>query len=152
MERFWSKATIGSPNECWQWNGARQSAGYGIFYFGKPTTAHRVAYILSGGEIPPDHDICHACDNKLCVNPAHLFAGTRSANVQDSIGKGRFRFLRGRRGEENNNSALTEKEVLEIRKLYDPTNNHGYRTLAKMFGVSHPTIMRVVKRITWTHI
>ena len=69
---------------------SRDAAGYGTFGFdGKVRKAHRVAYILTFGEIPEGHHILHSCDNPACVNPAHLRPGTRADNMQDALKRGR---------------------------------------------------------------
>lgn len=55
-----------------------------------PRYAHRAAWELAHGRPVPDGmDVCHSCDVRHCVNPAHLFIGTAKDNIQDSIRKGR---------------------------------------------------------------
>ena len=74
---------------CIEWAGTRNNAGYGMLYLnGRDHLAHRVAYVLNNnaaiGQV-----IMHSCDNPVCVNPAHLSAGSHSDNMQDMHSKGR---------------------------------------------------------------
>ena len=78
-DRFWAKAAIAGPEECWEWTGGRRN-GYGYY---KTSRAHRVAYELSTGEIPGDLYADHICRNRLCVNPAHLRLATAKQNSEN---------------------------------------------------------------------
>ncbi len=86
-ERFWGKALVGDPGDCWEWNAARTGPGYGAFWLsGRTQLAHRVAYELEVREIPEGLDIDHLCRNRGCVNPAHMEPVTRGENVLRGVG------------------------------------------------------------------
>jgi len=77
-------------DECWEWNGTIQNTGYGAKWIkGKQFHTHRLAYAWANGPIPNGMCVCHKCDNKICVNPGHLFLGTQTDNLQDMCRKGR---------------------------------------------------------------
>jgi hypothetical protein len=71
--RFWSKVDIKSKDECWTWKAFIHPDGYGKFCLnGKMIGAHRMAYILTHGEIEDGLVVMHTCDIKPCCNPYHL--------------------------------------------------------------------------------
>lgn len=94
---FWAKVNkfgeipkhVPSVGRCWMWTACTQG-NYGKFaLFIKPVAAHRVAYMLFRGEIPRGMFVLHKCDVPLCVRPSHLYIGTHSDNMRDSVNKKR---------------------------------------------------------------
>ena len=91
-EAFWSRVKIAGPDECWEWQGKRQKKGYGQLPFTswENRKAHRYSYYLNiDKNFDRSLDVCHSCDNPPCVNPNHLWLGTRKDNLKDMLTKGR---------------------------------------------------------------
>jgi hypothetical protein len=97
-QKFWSNVDKNGPipthapklGRCWMWTGCDSANGYGRFNIGSThSQAHRWIYEQINGSIG-DLDCCHHCDNRKCVRPSHLFAGTRMDNMRDCSEKGRF--------------------------------------------------------------
>jgi HNH endonuclease len=80
VERFWSKVEF--TDDCWHWMGLRNGDGYGRFWIGKCSiAAHRAAYELLVGPIPPGFTIDHLCRNPPCVRFDHLEPVTPGENT-----------------------------------------------------------------------
>lgn len=114
-ERFEAKF-IPEPNTgCWLWFGATTYNGYGRISLGlsekhRLTGSHQASWMIYKGNIPKGFHVLHSCDTPCCVNPYHLWLGTRTDNMQDCIKKGRFNL-----GEKSSQSKLTNTEVTKIR-------------------------------------
>src|ERR1039458_1684911 len=91
--RFHSKFQPVTESGCWIWMGAIAGGNYGSMRVTSTTTesAHRVAWKLYKGPIPDGIFVCHTCDVMACVNPSHLWLGTHTQNMRDSMAKGRNR-------------------------------------------------------------
>jgi len=82
---------INKTDGCWYWTGRERTKGYGGFTISnKECLAHRVSYEHFVGPIATGLFVCHRCDTPGCVNPAHLFLGTNSDNINDMYAKGRY--------------------------------------------------------------
>ena len=145
LQRFEQKVCPEPNSGCWLWMGAVSSSGYGNLKFGASyANAHRVAYELYVGHIPDGMQICHKCDVKLCVNPDHLFVGTRQDNMNDMVQKRRWQRENHPKAEKNGNAKLTISIANEIRD--DPRE---YRKIAKSYGIGTSTVCRIKRGVSW---
>jgi len=145
----WALKNHGNSNACLLWPFARKENGYGEVRMsdGSIQSVHRVAWLITFGRWPEPCAL-HHCDVPPCFNPRHLFEGTMGENNADRDRKGRNRVVRGER---HGQSVFTEEQIREIRAAYVPwVTTTGM--LAKKYGVSPGSILRIVRRESWAHV
>lgn len=130
--RFFEKVL--KTENCWLWTAAlRGKSGYGCMKVdGKVVDSHRLSWEIHFGKIPEGLLVCHTCDNRICVNPAHLFLGTQSDNMKDCLKKGRMFIPKGftfENGSKPANRLLSDSEVVDIKKAIV---NKGRKTLRQI--------------------
>lgn len=141
-KRFWALVKK-TESGCWFWQGGKRShEGYGLFVvtidtpYGRArlaVSAHRLAYTLVKGPIPPGLLLRHTCDHPPCINPDHTIPGTTLENSRDAMERNRFRARR----------KVSDAVVGEIRRLYFEAQM-TVGALAKRHGLSKPTVIRFV--------
>ena len=146
VNRFWEK--VDKSGECWNWTAAKRSTGYGcIKVAGRLISSHRFSYVLHFGDVPQGKIVCHNCDNRLCVRPDHLFAGSPLDNVRDMDSKGRCDRVCGER---STNAKLTDDKVQEI--LFLRQFGLTYKEISACVEVSHRSVEKVLCGHSWKHI
>lgn len=164
---FWSKVDRNGPvhptlgTACWVWTKGKTAFGYGQFMIARrATAAHRLAWELTHGAVPPARCVLHRCDNPPCCNPDHLFLGTRADNNADMVAKGRHRSVTGRFtgtrgtqrlcGTQNPHARLTDDGVREIRALR--AQGARIREIAARYGVAEITVHKILSGERWRHV
>lgn len=142
--RFWLKVDRRGPDECWLWNGSRDTKGYGRILVRKLVfRAHRaVCFWTHGAPTTKDKSFyCHSCDNPPCCNPRHLRWGTKADNASERNQKRRHWLAKdpkGQSGSKNPNAKLSLEEVQAIRVATGPQ-----RLIAKKFGCAQTQVSRI---------
>jgi len=144
IDRFWNKVKVLGHDDCWEWRGAIDGNGYGLFWYQKHQCGtHRWIYeYINKKTLPSNICVCHICDNPSCVNPWHLWEGTIEDNIKDRQQK-----HRQARGIVLNRAGLTQTDVLAIR-----ADNRFQKQIAQDYGVSQPTISYIKSRKNWQHL
>ena len=159
-DRFWSYVERREKNECWLWHGPVDSDGYGqIYWNGALVGAARLMLFFQGEDLSDGLCACHTCDNPPCVNPYHLFAGTKKDNYDDMVEKGRAVKACGDRngsrlhpesrlrGDAHPYAKLTTDNVIRIR-----SDSRSGAAIARELGLPRATVNNARRGKTWAHV
>jgi hypothetical protein len=130
---------------CWNWTGRLAENGYGRVSAPGGNAyhlAHRASYREFVGPIPSGLCVCHKCDNRRCINPEHLWLGTRDDNMKDMVAKNRSLV-----GEKHPNSRLDAELVRQIRE-----DAREYRAIAAEYGITFGMVGHIKLRRAWRHV
>lgn len=161
VDRFWDKVYILGYDDCWIWEGKVSSGGYGQIFLGSEShpqlqprcyvqVTHAAWYIYKGDWPSERVNVCHKCDNPICVNPRHLFLGTQANNLEDMRNKGRGFVPEAKIGSAHPLSRLSEEQIIKIRERRNCGETLTF--LAEVFEVSVSTIFRVVHRHSYKEV
>jgi hypothetical protein len=141
-------AKVNKTDTCWLWTSAVDSRGYTVFWYnGRNEVGHRMAYLIFKGYLPKEKYICHTCDNKLCVNPAHLWEGFPKENTKDMYNKGRnvpssIKTIIA--------AKLSPTQVHEIKDLL--TQGISQYKIAETYNISQSSISRIKRKESWKNL
>lgn len=125
---------VKNDSGCHIYSGPIAPNGYGTF--GGRKLAHWVSYEHFVAPIPKGKWVLHRCDVRDCVNPAHLFLGNATLNMQDALNKGRCK-----------SAKLTEEQVREIKR-----DARRAECIAAIYDVSPGSIRKIRNGLTWGHV
>ena len=121
---------------CIIWLGAGAGTGYGqVTIFKRSWYAHRLAFEVSNGPIPPGLCVMHKCDTRMCINPHHLTVGTHKENTRDMHSKGRGL------------AVMTYAMAKEVRLRV--ASGCSLTELAEELGISYFTLWNANSNRTW---
>jgi len=157
-DRLYKMSIVDTETMCWNWIGTLKGSDklrqYGSITVGsrldgtrKQMSAHRFSYRVFNGEIPIGLFVCHKCDNPKCINPKHLFLGTRQDNIDDRESKGRNKT---KTGEDSNLSKLNKTQVLLIRQLRQ--DGVPRKDIQKQLNIPYSQIKSILSYKSWKEI
>jgi len=146
LEQTLLATTLQTTDNCQLWQGTLYPSGYAkIHQNGVAYVGHRLLYTLHYGSIPEGKLILHNCDQRNCINPLHLRAGTSAENNQDTLERHNAPRAKGRK---HSSANLTETIVLEIRRQL--ALGVTPRQVSTLFTVPYKTIIAIRSRATWS--
>ena len=158
-QRFWSH--VNKTSSCWLWTGSKRNKGYGAFVWADrglivQGRAHRYSWELVHGKIPAGMCCLHRCDVPACVNPSHLWLGTKAENNRDMCAKGRhakapYSCVRNHTQKYVTGSAHHAAKITpEIaRKIRADKKSLSYSQLSKKYSLAIGNLWRIVNGVTW---
>lgn len=134
----------------WIFTGAGDGNGYGKVRVLMPDgqvwypKAHALSYLLHVGDLTERMDVCHICSFKRCINPEHLYLGTRTDNLLDSCEAGTSRH-------HGKPLRLTDQQIREIRSLYSDSDL-TCAAIAERYSVQHQSISRIGRFLSYSWV
>lgn len=143
--RFWARVDRSSgPHGCWPFRGCTGSDGYGAATFnGVLFGAHRLSFALSIDAIPDGLWVLHKCDNRICVNPLHLFLGTVQDNNADMFSKGRNHSLPRRN--QMNQPKLSDDQRQGVVRM-SCAGRWTHREIGERFGIRKQSVAKIIAK------
>lgn len=138
--RFAEKCGQRTINGCIPWLGTKTERGYGVLRLAgrgsRKTCAHRIAWVLSKGDLSPEVLVLHRCDNPSCVNVEHLFLGSQKENTEDMVSKNRHMWRYPLPWQKLN--ATDGERIRDMRRF-----GRTQQQVAEWLGVSRPLISMI---------
>ncbi len=128
-------------SDCIDHNQSSRTYGKGLKSKGfRNSHLHRQVFFETYGYLPKV--VRHACDNRRCINPKHLLAGTQQENMQDRVIRKRSPLSQPTKRK------LTFQEAQEIRRQYD-RGSISMVALAKKFMIAPSQIYNIIQEHTY---
>ena len=139
----------GPWGDCWHWKGSCAGPqGYEsptLYFDKKPWVVARLVYEMYNNHPLNELNVLHKCDNRKCINPDHLFAGTQKDNMQDCKSKGRMTQIAKIQESNVKNRKLTPAQAKEIREIRHSNPSISFRELGEIYGVSYGIIGSIIR-------
>jgi hypothetical protein len=127
-------------SECWHYETATIVNYGGIRYLDRNMKTHRASWLVHRSPVPEGLCVLHRCDNRRCVNPEHLWLGTKTDNLADKVARGRH----------TTTSKLSPDDVRKIKALLAEGNSCG--AIARQFNVSESHVRAIKHGRRYAHV